>query len=338
MKSERSLCRPKTALPLQAFHALFPDEAAARAWFEKARWPDGPVCPKCASVDASLWMANVRRWKCRPCTTQFSVMVGTPMHRSHLPLLVWAQALYLMVSSSKGISSMKLAERLGINYTSAWHLSHRIRAMMEADHPLLAGVVELDETYAGAAPRAQAQREDNSGNGDDPPFPPPFGGTRRKAGRGTKRPMVLAAVERGGPVVAKPLATHSRTAIGEALKGLIARGTTVMTDGLPAYRHLSADHDHLHVIHSRKAFARTDPATGRRVHVNTAESWFATLHRALVGVFHSVAPKHLGRYAAEAAFRWNLRAQPVLDRMAAIVACAGGRRLTFAALTAKAPA
>jgi len=28
----------------------FHDEEAARAWFEAARWPDGPVCPSCASL------------------------------------------------------------------------------------------------------------------------------------------------------------------------------------------------------------------------------------------------------------------------------------------------
>ena len=27
--------------------ARFHDEAAARAWFEAARWPEGPICPHC---------------------------------------------------------------------------------------------------------------------------------------------------------------------------------------------------------------------------------------------------------------------------------------------------
>src|SRR3954464_11081937 len=28
----------------------FTNEKAARAWFEGARWPDGPVCPNCGSL------------------------------------------------------------------------------------------------------------------------------------------------------------------------------------------------------------------------------------------------------------------------------------------------
>lgn len=50
------------------------------------------------------------------CHHQFSVTVGTPMHRTHLPLLTWAHAIYLIVAASKGISAMKLSEMLGISY------------------------------------------------------------------------------------------------------------------------------------------------------------------------------------------------------------------------------
>ena len=99
----------KVALTLRDFNRLFCDEEAARAWFEHARWPDDPVCPGCGCVGTATWLAGVRRWQCRPCRRQFSVTVGTPMHRTHLPLLIWAQAIYLIVASSKGISAVKMA-------------------------------------------------------------------------------------------------------------------------------------------------------------------------------------------------------------------------------------
>jgi hypothetical protein len=305
------------------------------------------------------------------CPHQFTVKAGTPMHRSHLPLLVWAQAIYLMVSSSKGISSMKLSEMLDIDYKTAWFLTQRIRLMMAADvemgaqaghgghGPLLQGLVEIDETYAGASPRKRAGSDlaarddtpdDSRDDGDLPP--PPSGG--RKTGRGTSRPMVLVAVERGadkadgihtsGRSVAKRLPTHSRSAIAEALDGVLDTQAIVCTDGLPAYRHLGVAHDgrHAHhtVLHSQRVFARTVGASeghahsvedGRalRAHVNTAESWFAYLHRAVVGVYHHLSPKHLERYAAETAFRWNTRAAHVLDRMRRLITGSAGLRLTF---------
>ncbi len=79
------------------------------------------------------------------------------MHRTHLPLLTWAQAIYLIVVSSKGISAKKLSEMLDVHYATAWFMGHRIRAMMAEANPILAGVVEIDEMYAGARPRRRAK-------------------------------------------------------------------------------------------------------------------------------------------------------------------------------------
>ena len=149
------------------------------------------------------------------------------MHRSHLPLLVWAQAIYLMVSSPKGVSSLKLSELLGLPYKTTWHLTQRIRLMLAADveaglqaghggrGPLLQGLVEIDEAYAGAPPRKRAAPHPAEDNNDRPledhdDRPPPSGGgpggsdvsgtpkgpSNRKVGRGTSRPMPPVTVER----------------------------------------------------------------------------------------------------------------------------------------------
>ena len=37
------------------------------------------------------------------------------MHSTHLPIATWIVAMYLIASSSKGISSLKLASLLGCN-------------------------------------------------------------------------------------------------------------------------------------------------------------------------------------------------------------------------------
>lgn len=102
-------------MALRVFNEIFPDEDAARAWFEKARWPQGPECPKCGSVDHASWLKKPRRWNCIACHNQVSVTAGTPMHRTHLPLRTWVHAISLIVSSSKGISAIKLSEMLGIS-------------------------------------------------------------------------------------------------------------------------------------------------------------------------------------------------------------------------------
>lgn len=77
------------------------------------------------------------------------------MEHSRLPVSVWMRALWLIMSSSKGISSLKLSEMLGIHQRSDWFLGHRVRTMMGwlVSTPIEGEVVELDEAYAGAPPR-----------------------------------------------------------------------------------------------------------------------------------------------------------------------------------------
>ena len=146
-----------SVMSLRVFNVLFPDEAAARLWFERARWPNGPECYHCGVVGNAAYMPRTKFWHCKACKKQFSVTAGTPIHRTHLPLLMWAQAIYFIVASSKGISSLKLSEMLDVHYATAWHLGHRIRVMMAEANPILAGVVEIDEMYAGAPPRKRAK-------------------------------------------------------------------------------------------------------------------------------------------------------------------------------------
>jgi hypothetical protein len=82
-------------------------------------------------------------------------MIGTIFERSHIPLHKWLQAICLMTSSKRGISSHQLHRTLGLRYETAWFMAHRIRAAMSgaADDPGGLGgpgkIVEADETYFG---------------------------------------------------------------------------------------------------------------------------------------------------------------------------------------------
>jgi hypothetical protein len=70
------------------------DEEAARAWFEAARWPEGPFCPKCGSLEPYTNKAKPGTYRCRSkeCRKDFTVMTKTVMERSHAPLTKWAAA------------------------------------------------------------------------------------------------------------------------------------------------------------------------------------------------------------------------------------------------------
>ncbi|WP_200255891.1 transposase [Halorhodospira neutriphila] len=134
-------------LTLQGFLELVPDEAHAEALFLSARWPEGPVCRWCGSVgNARRLPGRKMLFHCRDCGRATSARAGTPMAASHLPVRTWLTAMFLMACSSQGISARQLGFRLGLQYRTAWHLSHRIRRMMASDDPVLRRVVEMAET------------------------------------------------------------------------------------------------------------------------------------------------------------------------------------------------
>jgi hypothetical protein len=66
--------------------------------------------------------------------------------------------MYLIVKSSKGISSVYLGKLIGIFQKNAWKLGHPIRKMIASWSdlvPALCRIVELDDKFLGGKPRYQ---------------------------------------------------------------------------------------------------------------------------------------------------------------------------------------
>ena len=149
---------------------MFPNDEAAEAWFAKVRWPHGPACPECGSVNVQTEASHpTMPYRCRErqCRKRFSVRFGTVMEGSKLGYQVWAMAIYLMLTNLKSVSSMKLHRDLDITQKSAWHLAHRLRQAFESGGSIFAGPVEVDETYMGGkrANMSKSKREKLSGRG-----------------------------------------------------------------------------------------------------------------------------------------------------------------------------
>ena len=150
----------------------FPNEQACRQFFESVIWQDGRKCPLCGyEYLCTLKSPHVRPglYECYQCKRQYTVTTRTPMHSTKLPLWKWLQGMYLIVNSSKGVSSVFLGRNLGISQPAAWRMGHSIRQMMTPMiNAKLSGIVELDETYIGGKPRYES-------------------GVRHKRGRGTRK-------------------------------------------------------------------------------------------------------------------------------------------------------
>lgn len=156
---------------IDALRERFPDEAACRRFFESVLWNHGRYCPHCLCTKSyRLKGASVRPgvYECAKCKRQFTVTCHTPMHSTKLPLWKWLLAMFLIVNSSKGVSSVYLGKWVGISQKSAWKLGHAIRKMMDPTGeliPALGGIVELDEKYIGGKPRHEAGVVHSRGKG-----------------------------------------------------------------------------------------------------------------------------------------------------------------------------
>ena len=246
---------------------MFNDEAAARAYFEGIRWPNGPVCPRCGEAERVTRMEGKSHrpglFQCNACREPFSVTVGMVMERSHIPLHKWAAAFHLMAASKKGMSANQLGRMLGLSHKSAWFLAHRIREAMADPKPAPLGgegkVVEADETYFGKAENAAAVRKRYT--------QPTKGG---RSGPGGKRPIV-ALVERGGEARAFHMPKVTAENVREALVRHADRRSRLHTDESNLYPKVGAEYAaHETVKRSAGEYVRGPQGPGR-IHTNNAE-------------------------------------------------------------------
>ena len=294
----------------------FTDEQAL-AYFESKRWPDGPCCVHCGSIDIYRLGGKSTRlglFECRDCKKNFTVCVGTVMEDTHLPLRTWAKAFHLMATSKKGISALQLQRNLGLgSYKTAWHLAHRIRLAMKTDRTTnkLKGDVQADETFVGAS-RANQHRAD--------PNKP------RKRGYGTDKMPVMVLVETGGDAHSVPMNSFRADDIRQLMESVVDQSARIITDEMPSYPKAVAAFigGHEHVNH--RAGEYSNP---RGFNTNSAESFFALLKRGHYGIFHHLSKKHMFRYCDEFAFRWNGRKLTDTERRDLAVVGIEGKRLMF---------
>jgi transposase-like protein len=106
--------------------AMIPDAESGRLYLEYRRWPDGAMCPSCSRRDRITTRKN-GYYRCNKCQLDFTVRTGTIFERSHVPLHKWVYAMYLMATAREGISSIKMANEIGVTQKTAWFMIGRLR-------------------------------------------------------------------------------------------------------------------------------------------------------------------------------------------------------------------
>lgn len=309
----------KSTISTFQLFALFPDEETARVYLEGRLWPNGPVCPDCKSCDrvSVLGTCATRKpgfYRCLACEFDFTIRTNTIFERSKVPLHKWIYAMYLLVTSRKGISSMQLAKEIGVTQKTAWFVLGRLREACGGDDlTKLSGVIEIDECFVGGKEGNKHEHK------------------KLHAGRGSVgKATVLGMRERGGRTRAKVITDRTLDAIHGEIHGGVEVGSQLYTDDHMAFNNLDGlFYKHDTVNHSAGEYARGAAST------NSIESVWAVLKRGLHGVYHHASKKHLGRYVDEFTFRLNEGnvGRHTTARLDSFVDAVAGKRLTYKRLT-----
>jgi len=299
VKSKASKRPPvKSEYNLISLFEKFGNDEKCRMYLEKLRWPEGVRCVRCDSDKVShIYKRN--QFACDSCQYHFSVTAGTIFHDSHLPLMKWFAAIYLLSEAKKGMSALQLKRTLKVAYKTAWYLCHRIReAVRDADTSPLSGFVEMDEAYIGGN-AAKMHRSKLA--------------KLEKGSKGYKNKVaVLGAIERDGKVRLQAGTREAVTQemIREFIRAKLSDETAViMTDEHAGYFGVGDDNTlHITVDHRKKEYVRGI------AHTNTLENVWSLFKRSIIGSYHQVSMKHIDRYLDEFEFRFNNRHNPFLFR------------------------
>jgi len=222
--------------------------------------------------------------QCADCGCQTSVTAGTILQDTRTSLQLWFRAMWWITTQKNGASALGLQRVLGLRrYETAWTWLHKLRrAMVRPGRDLLAGRVEVDESYLRG----------------------PEEGLRGRH-LGTKALIVVAAQEDGkgiGRVRMRRIMDASAESLLPFVEEFIEPGSVVHTDGWLGYAPLETK-GYIHEITFLRGRKKSPSELMPRVHrvVSLLKRWLMGTHQG------AVSHKHLGYYLDEFTFRFNRR-------------------------------
>jgi len=279
-------------------------EADAYRYWESLRWGDNPRCAHCGADGEDVYlippangtsrktaagsMSERRVWKCRPCKKQFSVLTGTIMHATKVPIRTWVLVTFDACSAKNGISAREVERKYGVCPRTAWHMLHRIRQAMAGGDRLVTtmrGTVVADETWVGGEPKNR-HAKDRSG----------------VKGLTDKTPVLSLVNQVTGEVRSKVVPTVTANNLRKFMSEQVDMSASELwTDSAKHYGAIGGEFArHQAVDHSKGEYVNRKGAG-----TNLAEGFFSQLKRSITGTHHHVSVEHLGRYCGEFDYRYS---------------------------------
>ena len=276
------------------FMDRFPTDIECRKYLLSIRWEDGFFCPTYGHNE--YWTNEESSYCiCCKCRYRISLLAGTIMQDSKLPVRIWLTAMWLFVTQKDGISAKSLQENLGLrSYKSAWSLLHKLRiAMVRSDREKLSGIIEVDEEYIGGTLE---------------------GGKR---GRGSEnKQLVAVAVQldkisgdnpdrpllrdyRLSKIRAKHIPSASKVELHAFIKENITQGSTLIRDDWSGYYGIDDEGYHSKITKTSKSTSEEDKLPHIHLAISLIKRW-------ILGTYQgSIDEYNLQTYLEEFTFRFN---------------------------------
>ncbi len=260
----------------------------------KARGPENGLClnPYCKAPIAKYYspLRGRQAITCRRCLSHFYPMVDSIFTRSHIPINLIFEIIFLMLASRNSVSAREIERIYAIGYPSVHRLMHEIRGLMgkHLNQPFRNTIVEIDESYVSTGTKGLSRK------------------FQFKKGRSNvKNSNILVITERVGRACLYVIPGSDEGSIFEKIKSDVDSSTIIVTDEWKAYNSLiDKGFTHLVVNHSEKGKNRFKNGMAS---TNNAENIFSIIKRSVRGTYRKVTDPYLQNYLNEFAFRFNYR-------------------------------
>jgi len=305
--NKKVLKKRRRDLPIIKFQEKYGTEKACREYLFQVKWPNGFICPKCGYREYySIERSGI--YQCAQCKKQTSLTAGTLLHRSHLPLIKWFWAIYLISRDKRGCSALSLKNMIHVSYPTAWLLFQKIRTAMiarERDY-ILSGIVIIDNAFYGSASKNEKRES------------------------GTRQSKVLVSIsvnQLGAPLFAKMKVVDdlkSKT-ISTAISEMIAKGSILRSDSFKSLANIK-DYVHEIIVTGKEKYKAKSILKWANVVISNSKTF-------IQGTYHGLPAKHLDRYLNEFCYRLNRRFCEHLIFGKLLKACVSVKQTTYAELT-----
>jgi transposase-like protein len=261
------------------------------------RWNGKPQCVYCNHN--KVCTVKNGDFKCSKFNKRFTIKTNTIFQGSKLSLQKWLMAIYFVTNDKKGVSSIQLADNIGVTQKTAWSMLQKLKYLLvnvEKSKGELNGTTEIDEAYIGGKE----------------------GNMRKNKKVNAEKAVIIGMVNRDTKQVkAFKIISAEKENLLPKINIHNARGSMIVTDTLQAYNHLKGNYNHKTVKHSAGEYVRVEK-DGFKTHTNSIEGFWSLVKRTINGTHHWVSKKHINKYLAEMSFRYSNKSLSVAERFEAI--------------------